>query len=228
MISTQSKKEIEKLDFKANPYVISDTILLDARTNTNFIFQVVDFLPSSKDIKAINSISTPSRIKDIINEIRKENGRLKFINIENEIFNGNLILIDSLLPNMLAQIIETFFSTHLSSIKNLTKNLNKSNPLNYDLQFADIFYEHKIKHLLTDLILGMIPSKVWAGKYDAEFSHLIEKEKAAFLYNRNQFEDYLFANTKLETASSTRHDFGKVYEENGNFYFKLNLQIRFK
>jgi type II restriction enzyme len=44
----------------------------------------------------------------------------------------------------------------------------------------------------------------------------------------NQFEDYLFQNTKLETASSSRHEFGKVYSENGESYFKLNLQIRFK
>jgi hypothetical protein len=48
------------------------------------------------------------------------------------------------------------------------------------------------------------------------------------IYNRNQFEDYLFANTKLETASSTRHDFAKMYEVDGKFYFKMNLQIRFK
>jgi HpaII restriction endonuclease len=82
--------------------------------------------------------------------------------------------------------------------------------------------------LLTHLILGMNPIKVWTGMYDTEASNLNEREKATFLSNRSQFEDYLFANTKLETASSTKHDFGKVYEENGNFYFKLNLQIRFK
>ncbi|MGB1019381.1 MAG: HpaII family restriction endonuclease, partial [Chitinophagales bacterium] len=28
-------------------------------------------------------------------------------------------------------------------------------------------------------------------------------------------------------ASSNRHDFGSIYEENGELYFKLNLQIRF-
>jgi len=33
--------------------------------------------------------------------------------------------------------------------------------------------------------------------------------------------------TKLETASSTRHGFGEIYEENGKLFFKLNLQIRF-
>ena len=37
----------------------------------------------------------------------------------------------------------------------------------------------------------------------------------------------LFLNTKLDTASSTRHRFGTIYQEtNGKYYFKLNLQIR--
>ena len=78
----------------------------------------------------------------------------------------------------------------------------------------------------------MTPSKVWNGIYDATGGYLIVKENGDVLcyhiYNRNQFEDYLFQNTKLETASSSRHDFGKIYNENGKSYFKLNLQIRFK
>ncbi len=44
----------------------------------------------------------------------------------------------------------------------------------------------------------------------------------------NAIENYLINNAKLETASSKRHEFGKIYEDNGQFYFKLNLQIRFK
>ena len=41
--------------------------------------------------------------------------------------------------------------------------------------------------------------------------------------------DYLFKNTRLDTASSTRHRFGSIYQErNGKYYFKLNLQIRNK
>lgn len=78
----------------------------------------------------------------------------------------------------------------------------------------------------------MMPSKVWTGELDATGGYLVVKENGELLcyhiYNRNEFEDYLFANTKLETASSTRHEFGKVYEENEQLYFKLNLQIRFK
>lgn len=77
----------------------------------------------------------------------------------------------------------------------------------------------------------MMPSKVWSGKYDATGGYLIVKENGDVLcyhiYNTNEFEDYLLNNTKLETASSNRHDFGILYEENENYFFKLNLQIRF-
>ena len=93
------------------------------------------------------------------------------------------------------------------------------------------FYEYKIKRFLTDVALGMMPSKVWTGQYDATGGYLIVKESGDILcyhiYNRNEFEDYLFNNTKLDTASSSRHDFGTVYKENEELYFKLNLQIRF-
>ena len=120
----------------------------------------------------------------------------------------------------------------MSSIKELTNEINKVNPLKYDNQFAHSFYEYKIKRFLTDVALGMMPSKVWSGIYDATGGYLVVKYDGDVLcyhiYDRNQFEDYLFANTKLETASSTRHDFGKIYEEGENYYFKLNLQIRFK
>jgi len=47
------------------------------------------------------------------------------------------------------------------------------------------------------------------------------------LYNRNEFEDYLILNTKFETASKSRHGFGEMYKEDGKYYLKLNLQIRF-
>jgi type II restriction enzyme len=78
----------------------------------------------------------------------------------------------------------------------------------------------------------MMPSKVWNGQYDATGGYLIIKENGDILcyhiYNQNQFEDYLFENTKLETASSSRHEFGSLYKNSDSeLNFKLNLQIRF-
>ena len=72
---------------------------------------------------------------------------------------------------------------------------------------------------------------LWKGLYDATGGYLVVKEDgdvlAYHLYNKNEFEDYLYYNTKLDTASSSRHEFGVIYDKDGNFFFKLNLQIRF-
>ena len=221
-----------ELGFSIKSEVGNDATILNAGKTTNFIFEIVNYKPSELDILEINKIETKSKIKDRIIAIEKNGGKLVFKNVGNEIFKNNLVLIDSLMPNLLAEIVKTFFSSSLSAIKDLTEFINKSNPLNYDNQFTHTFYEYKIKKILTDIALGMTPAKVWSGIYDATGGFLIIKENGDVLcyhiYNRNQFEDYLFQNTKLETASSSRHEFGKIYTENGKVYFKLNLQIRFK
>jgi len=232
VIHDQRINQTAELGFSIKSQVGNDSTILNAGKTTNFIYQILGFKLAPKEIKLINEIDTKSKIKDRIEAIKKQGGKFKFVTLENSIFKNNLVLIDSLLPNIIAEIIKTFFTTTLSSIKDLAESINQANPLDYDTQFAHTFYDYKIKRFLTDVALGMTPSKVWTGIYDATGGYLIVKENGDVLcyhiYNRNQFEDYLFANTKLETASSTRHEFGKIYEDNGQFYFKLNLQIRFK
>ena len=206
--------------------------MLNAGKTTNFIYQIENLEISDHEIESINQIDTRSKIKDKIEAIINRGGQFKFSKLENSIFSNNLILIDSLMPNILSEILFSFFTTNINTVKSLTVALTDSNPLNYDNKHAHKFYEYKIKHCLTDIALGMMPSKVWTGIYDATGGYLIIKETGEVLcyhiYNRNEFENYLFANTKLDTASSTRHAFGKIYIENDKLFFKLNLQIRFK
>ena len=232
VIHDQRINQTAELGFSIKSELGNKATLLNAGKTTNFIYEVSDCKPTEIQLKNINEIDTNSKIKDRIESLKLIGGNLNYITLEQDVFKNNLVLIDSLLPNILAEIVKTFFTSTLSSIKDLTENINKTNPLNYDNQFAHTFYEYKIKRFLTDVALGMTPSKVWNGIYDATGGYLIVKENGDVLcyhiYNRNQFEDYLFQNTKLETASSSRHDFGKIYNENGKRYFKLNLQIRFK
>lgn len=232
VIHDQRINQTAELGFSIKSQVGGDSTILNAGKTTNFIFQVLGIKPTAQEMLGINEIETRSKIKDRIEVIKKQGGKLKYVTTENSIFKNNLVLIDSLLPNILSEIVKAFYTTTFSTVKDLTENINIENPLDYDTQFEHSFYDYKIKRLLTDVALGMTPSKVWTGIYDATGGYLIVKEDGDVLcyhiYNRNQFEDYLFANTKLETASSTRHGFGKLYEDNGQYYFKLNLQIRFK
>ncbi len=220
-----------ELGFSIKSQLGGDSTLLNAGKTTNFIYQIIGFKGTAIDIKRINEIDTRSKIKDRLEEVKKQGGTLKFLSLQQDIFKNNLVLIDSLLPNILSEILKQFFTSNLSTILALTEDISIKNPLGYDTQFSHSFYEYKIKRFLTDVALGMMPSKVWSGLYDATGGYLIVKEDGEILcyhiYNRNQFEDYLFHNTKLETASSTRHEFGKIYLKGDNLYFKLNLQIRF-
>lgn len=220
-----------ELGFSIKSQLGGDSTLLNAGKTTNFIYQIENFKPSLSELKRINALDSKSKIKERLEEIKRLGGKLFFSTLENDIFKNNLVLIDSLLPNIIAEIVKAFFTSNLSTIKDLSIDINSKNPLNYDKQFSHSFYEYKIKRFLTDVALGMMPSKVWGGVYDATGGYLIVKENGEVLcyhiYNRNQFEDYLFNNTKLETASSSRHEFGLIYEQDGNYYFKLNLQIRF-
>ncbi|ANI89572.1 hypothetical protein A9P82_09875 [Arachidicoccus ginsenosidimutans] len=221
----------EELGFSIKSQLGSASTLLNAGKTTNFIYKINELNLTSKQIAEINAINTKSKIKDRIEKLKELKGKLQFENTESSVFENNLVLIDSALPKIVSEILFLFFTSPHSKISDLVAEISKANPLGYNLANHHLFYSYKIKHFLTDIALGMMPSKVWTGELDGTGGHLVVKDNGEILcyhiYNRNEFEDYLYANTKLETASSTRHEFGTVYKDNEQLYFKLNLQIRF-
>ncbi|MRN39101.1 HpaII family restriction endonuclease [Neisseria sp. N95_16] len=144
---------------------------------------------------------------------------------------NNLVLIDSKLPEILAEMLYQYYSGNAVSTADLSARVCTKDPNGYDYSNNHQFYEYKIKRLLCGAALGMRPAEIWHGKYDATGGYLVVRQDGEIvcyhLYSHNQFEDYLFLNTKFETPSSSRHHFGDIYEQNGRYFLKLNLQIRF-
>ena len=231
VIHDQRTNQQSILGFSIKSQLGSPSTLLNAGKTTNFIFKINNSKITDNDIDGINNIKSRSKIIDRIKAITDKGGEFKFLETEKRVFSNNLVLIDSLLPQILAEIVLEFFSTKGSKLSELLSKVEERNPLNFDDSDNHAFYNYKIKRLLTDVALGMMPSKVWTGKYDATGGYLIVKADGDIvcyhIYNRNEFEDYLLNNTKLETASSSRHKFGFLYKENDELFFKLNLQIRF-
>lgn len=231
VVHDQRTNQQPTLGFSIKSQLGNPSTLLNAGKTTNFVFKIDDVYLSETDIEEINAINTRSKIKDRLAKIQDKGGRFKFAKTARQIFSNNLVLIDSLLPEILSNIIFDFYTSNLSHLTDLVKETTEENPLNFDVENNHQFYEYKIKRFLTDVALGMMPSLVWTGQYDATGGYLIVKENGDVLcyhiYNRNEFENYLLNNTKLETASSSRHKFGEVYKENGELLLKLNLQIRF-
>lgn len=221
-----------ELGFSIKSQLGSPSTLLNAGKTTNFIYEVKNFNPDDKTLNYINSINSKTKIRDRLKYIHEQGGELEYICTENKIFNNNLILIDSFLPLIIAELLKISYSSSSSNISKLVANVEEKNPANFDIESYHPFYKYKIKRFLMDVALGMMPASVWTGELDATGGYLIVKDDGDVLcyhiYNKNKFEDYLFYNTKFDTASSTRHDFGKLYyDENKKLCFKLNLQIRF-
>lgn len=151
--------------------------------------------------------------------------------MQNEIFENNLKLIDSDLPEICAYMILEYYKNGTALIKKSIDVLKEENPLHYDLSYNHPYYEYKIKRFLSDCALGLYPSKIWDGTADATGGYIIVSKEGNVLcyhlFNRNEFENYLINNSRFETGSTHRHDFGKIYKENGKYFIKLNLQIRF-
>lgn len=221
----------QELGFSIKSQLGGASTLLNAGKTTNFIFEITNKELSDIQIEEINTKESNSKIMDRLSLLTSYGCILKFHKTESDVFGNNITLIDTALPQILSSIILKFFTSSLSKISDLVTDCTKSNPLRYNVGTGQPFYEYKIKRLLTDIALGMMPSVIWTGQLDATGGYLVVKDDGEIIcyhiYNRNQFEEYLFHNTKLETASSTRHDFGTIYKKGNNLYIKLNLQIRF-
>lgn len=218
------------LGFSIKSQLGSPASLLNASKTTNFIYSINGYLPDHER-QAINAIKSTGKIKARISALTNRGLSLSFLRTEKTIFNNNLVLIDSSLPKILAEIVTIFYSTDLSKTSDIVTQLAKDNPLAFNNEHNHPYYKYKIKKLLTEVAIGMMPATAWNGTCDTTGGYLIVKDSgeilAYHLYNRKKFEDYLFYNTKLDTASSSRHAFGKIYQSRGKTLFKLNLQIRF-
>jgi len=220
-----------KLGFSIKSMLGMNSTLFNAGQTTNFIYEIRGINLTPRQIATVNSITTTPKIKNRIDSLINSGAQFIYKDIFSNNLKLNLQLIDSDLPEILAHLVLYKYSLNTSNLQDLLRELNTKNPKRFDLSLGHPFYEYKIKNFLTDSALGMTPATLWTGKYDATGGIIIVKQNGDLvcyhIYNRNEFQDYLLNNTRLEQASTTRYGFGEVYTENGRFYMKLNLQVRF-
>jgi len=200
--------------------------LLNASAATNFVYQIENI--SDDDMNRLNNIDSRTKLLDRMAFIHK-NHSISFLGVSNKTFRDNLTLIDSNMEIILSELLMDYFLGNPPSCEDLIERLENKNPLHYPRKG---FYEIKFKHFLSSVALGLKPTVPWDGTDEANGGYVIIKQDgdvvAYHIYNRNAFEKYLLHNTKLEKGSTSRHEYGSIYKENGKYYLKLNLQVRFK
>jgi len=215
----------QSLKYSIKSSMGSPATLLNSSQHTNFLYSIENF--SDKYIDEINSIKTNTKLLDRIKRIKELGGIIKFEKVLDENLNYNLKMIDSKMPEYLANVLLDSYLIDTKDLKELFLNSN---------QFEDNdFALKKLGDFLEGISFGFFPSKKWNGEKEVNGGLVIVKNDGNIMvldliYYRNEVVKYLINETKLDSPSSSRYkmlDLFKIEPEN-KIYFTLNLQVRYK
>lgn len=216
------------LGFSIKSQLGSPATLFNASGATNFIYELSEHILTENEKETFDSFRL---FKDKFEYLDSLGVKVTFSEIDNDVFESNLMLIDADISKILSYMLENFYRGNASKVADLTDICKKYNICDAKELNRDVFYSYKIKEFMTIIALGMMPASQWKGKYEATGGYIIVKEDGNVLcyhiYNRNEFREYLYYNTKFDTPSKTKHHFGKIENIDGKQILKLNLQIRF-
>jgi DNA (cytosine-5)-methyltransferase 1 len=217
------KKDNEGFGIKS--YLGSKPTLLNASGNTNFIFKINGLDKIHMD--SINNIETKNKLMDRINMIYALGGKLEYYRPEKDSMDFNLKMVDSEMSSIIGKLLLTFYVGRKSSIKEITNSMLGLNPT----EDERLLLTNKIKKLLIDILLGFFSGTKWNGVYESNGTIVLKSDGnlvGFHIIELERLKNYLFDIIKLDTPSTTRHRFGKIYlEKDGSLFFKLNLQLRF-
>jgi len=198
--------------------------LLNASSHTNFIYEITN-INDSIMIQS-NNINTKTKLIDKCSFLSSNGAKFHFIKTESTVFGNNLKLIDSNLDEILAKMLILSYEEHIKDIKVLLSLIIND-------VISETYYKKKIGDFANAVTFGMRASQIWDGTNEINGGILIVTKTGEvylldLIYFKSIVDKYLIDNIKLDSPSSTRYKMFEIYKENNKYYFKLNLQIRFK
>lgn len=203
------------------------TLINSNKDGTNFIYRVEGV--SLEQIDIFNSLD---KFKKKFDYLKSIGASVSYYKTANKVLHNNLTLLDLAIERIVAESLICYYSGSGRTIAEITNLVSMADPLNISIGTDQPMYEYKVKQFLLAFALGVTSSTPWYGNFHANGGYIVVKEDGDIIcyhfFDRNDLEDYLFYNTRFETPSTSRHLFGNIYQEEGETFLKLNLQVRFK
>lgn len=236
----------QKLGFSIKSKITAEATLVNASLQTRFKFKINNIAPEI--IQTVNSIEGISKIRKRIDFLNVNNIKITSVGCKSDKFKTNLTHFDSIFDILLGQMMLIAYQDQKIRVtNNLGADLIKAKSIKDLLSISQskLFQEYlenhnlnshiftnKLKDFLIAFALGMEPVKEWSGIDDVNGGIIWIKKDGSIvchhLFERKELKEYLINNTFFETPSTSRHQFGYIYEENSQYFFDLCLQIRFK
>jgi hypothetical protein len=172
------------------------------------------------------SFENSSAVKTNVKSLTDAGFELRFDRFDSSTFEKSLKNIDSNLPIYLSQLLLAYTQSTTTSMKSVCEIAFPAKDSESELKVQ------KIKRFLSAASMGLKAGTIWSG-YPEDFGGMLLVKRTGdvlfyYLYNMKKFEMYLYNHLRFETPSASRHGFGQIYGEKGDYFIKLNLQIRYK
>ena len=218
----QSKIVNLKYNIKSN--LGSKATLLNASRHTNFIYEVKNI--NDEIMNQSNSIKSRKKLLERCKFLNQNGAVFDFVKTESSIFESNLKLIDSKLDEILAKMLILSYEKNEKDIKKLLSLIINDST-------SELYYKKKIGDFANAVTFGMRASEEWDGVNEVNGGIIIVTKQGEvylldLIYFKHIVDRYLIDNIKLDSPSSKRYKMFEIYKKNYKYYFKLNLQIRFK
>lgn len=173
-------------------------------------------------------------------EMIRQNCRLEFVGFPvaaragEKAFGENLDTINERLPAVIDFMLRNYFVNHdrATDLCDVLQRVIRENPCR--ITRPEVKYPYMIKAFLYAAYCGMTASTLWDGKSRVNGGFIkvsrVGDVVAYYALESDTFKTYLLNNCYLEFPSTDeKHgNYGKVYKENGEYYFNLNFQIRYR
>lgn len=215
---------IKNISYNIKSNLGSKATLLNASSNTNFIYRVDNIDDEIMDKN--NSITTKTKLLDRSKFLNGNGAKINFISTESEAFGYNLSLIDSNLHKILASMLLISYDKNEKDIKKLLDVVSKNKD-------DKLFYKKKMSDFANAVTFGMRAGKKWNGINEVNGGIiLVTKKGEVYLFDLIYFKEildkYLIDNIKFDSPSFSRYKMFEIYKQDKQYFFKLNLQVRFK
>lgn len=205
--------------------------LLDGGRSANLKFEQTGIRFAAPTVNKVNALDTPGGVADRMRMIERLGGVLRYSDVADRVFRGNLSMIDLHFPRLMAEMVRTMHLEGITRTDELVARMIEINPLKIkdELIQKHGFYTFKVKQFLLALAFGMRPAKLYNGTDTAIAGFVMVDGDGALLgYQKAEsdvFADYLFTHSRLEKGPTERDKYGYLEKENGTYYLKLNLKI---
>ena len=247
VIETKDRSGVNRiLGFSCKSDLRSSSTLLNAsHDNTNFVFEITGDMDDEKmkhfnslfkEIKRKGKICLDIATSERMRYLHSLNCDIQFIQTAKPTAKENLIKCGGIeMPTIVAGLLRKFYFENLSgptTINDCIEYLTENDVAGYGFDDLKETYQNKIANFLLCTFTGMRLGKKWNGRQEVNGGYIVVKNNGDVIAFHStiadEFKDFLINKMIMESPPHGRHKDMCIYKENGHYYLKLGIQLRFK